>query len=83
VLALSLSLSLSFHRKHICLTEYIGEQKSTSSGVPIHASKGVLLLAMQALLVTLIELFFNYKCSAGIGELGLLTWVVGQTGKSK
>jgi hypothetical protein len=27
--------------------------------------------AMQALLVTLIELFFNYKCSAGRGELGL------------
>jgi hypothetical protein len=52
-----LSLSLSFHRKHICLTGYIGEQKSTSSRVPIHASKGVLLLAMQALLVTLIELF--------------------------
>jgi hypothetical protein len=51
------SLSLSFHRKHICLTGCIGEQKSTSSGVPIHASKGVLLLAMQALLVTLIELF--------------------------
>jgi hypothetical protein len=53
-----LSLSLSFHRKHIYLTGYIGEQKSTSSRVPIHASKGVLLLAMQALLVTLIELFF-------------------------
>jgi hypothetical protein len=32
------SLSLSFHKKHICLTGYIGEQKSTSSGVPIHAS---------------------------------------------
>jgi hypothetical protein len=56
--ALSLSLSLSFHRKHICLTGYIWGQKSTSSGVPIHASKAVLLLAMQALLVTLIELFF-------------------------
>jgi hypothetical protein len=62
--------SLSFHRKHICLTGYIGEQKSTSSRVPIHASTGVLLLAMQALLVTLI-LLFNYKCSAGRGELGL------------
>jgi hypothetical protein len=65
------SCSLSFHRKHVCLTEYIGGQKSTSSGVPTHASKGVLLLAMQALLVTLIELFFNYKRSAGRGELGL------------
>jgi hypothetical protein len=52
------ALSLSFHRKHICLTGYIGEQKSTSSSIPIHASKGVLLLAMQALLVTLIEFFF-------------------------
>jgi hypothetical protein len=51
-------LSLSFHRKHMCLTGYIGGQKSTSSGVPIHASKGVLLLAMQALLVSLIRLFF-------------------------
>jgi hypothetical protein len=52
------SLSLSFHKKHVCLTKYIGGQKSTSSGVPIHASTAVLLLAMQALLVTLIELFF-------------------------
>jgi hypothetical protein len=52
-----LSLSLSFHRKYICLTKYIGEQRTTSSGVPIHASKGVLLLAMQALLVTLRVLF--------------------------
>jgi hypothetical protein len=51
------ALSLSFHRKHICLTEYIGGQKPTSSGIPIHASKGVLLLAMQALLVTLIVIF--------------------------
>jgi hypothetical protein len=66
-----LSLSLSFYRKHICLTGYIGEQKSTSSRVPIHAFTGVLLLAMQALLVTLIELFFNYKHSAGGRELGL------------
>jgi hypothetical protein len=65
------SLALSFHKKHICLTGYIGGQTSTSSGVPIHASKGVLLLAMQALLVTLIELFFNYKHSAGRRELGL------------
>jgi hypothetical protein len=56
--SLSLSLSLSFHKKHICLTEYIGGQKSTSSGIPVHASTWVLLLAMQALLVTLTELFF-------------------------
>jgi hypothetical protein len=56
-LSLSLTLSLSFHRKHICLTKYVGEQKSTSSGVPIHTCKWVLLLAMQALLITLIELF--------------------------
>jgi hypothetical protein len=33
-------LSLSFHKKHVCLTEYIGGQKSTSSRVPIHASMG-------------------------------------------
>jgi hypothetical protein len=52
------ALSLSSHRKHICLTGYIEGQKSTSSGVLIHASTGVLLLAMQAFLVTLIELFF-------------------------
>jgi hypothetical protein len=36
---------------------------------------------MQALLVTLIELFLNDKPSAGRGEQG--TWVTGQTGKSK
>jgi hypothetical protein len=48
---------LSFHKKHKCLTGYIGGQKSTSSGVPIHASIGVLLLVMQALLVTLIVIF--------------------------
>jgi hypothetical protein len=36
---------------------YIEGQKSISLGVPIHASTGVLFLAMQALLVTLIELF--------------------------
>jgi hypothetical protein len=30
----------------ICLTGYIGGQKSSSSGVPIHASAEVLLLAM-------------------------------------
>jgi hypothetical protein len=42
--------SLSFHKKYICLTEYIEGQKSTSSGVPIHTSAGVLPLAMQALL---------------------------------
>jgi hypothetical protein len=47
--------SLSFHRKYICLIEYIGAQKSTSSGVPVHASAGVLPLAMKALLATLIE----------------------------
>jgi hypothetical protein len=57
--------SLSFHKKHICLTGYIRGQKSTSSGVPIHASTGILPLAMQVLLVTLIELFLNYKPSAG------------------
>jgi hypothetical protein len=50
--------SLSLHKKHICLTEYIREEKSTSSAVPIHASTGILLQAMQALLVTLMELFF-------------------------
>jgi hypothetical protein len=55
--SLSFSVSLSFHRKHICLTGYIWGQKSTLPGVPIHASKGDLLLAIQALLVTLIELF--------------------------
>jgi hypothetical protein len=49
---------------------YIGGQKSTSSGVPTHASAGVLPLAMQALLVTLIELFLNSKSSAGRGEPG-------------
>jgi hypothetical protein len=48
--------SLSFHKKQICLVGYIGGQKSTSSGVPIHASAGVLPLAMQVLLVTLIKL---------------------------
>jgi hypothetical protein len=55
--ALSLSLSLSLNKKHVCLTEYIGGQRSTSSGVPIHASIG----AIQALLVTLIELFLKLK----------------------
>jgi hypothetical protein len=55
------ALTLSFHKKYICLTGYIGEQKSTSSGIPIHASTGVLLLAMQALLITLIELFFKLQ----------------------
>jgi hypothetical protein len=73
--------SLSFHKKHICLTGYIGGQNSTSSGVPIHTSPGVLPLAMQALLVTLIKLFLNYKPSAGRGKPG--TWVTGQTFKSK
>jgi hypothetical protein len=52
-----LSLSL-FMKSMKSLTGYIGGQKSTSSGVPIHASKGVLLLAMQALMATLIEFFF-------------------------
>jgi hypothetical protein len=33
MLSLSLSLSLSFQKKHICLTGYVGGQKSTSSGV--------------------------------------------------
>jgi hypothetical protein len=73
--------SFSFHRKYICLIGYIREQKSTSSGVPIHASTGVFPLAMQALLVTLIELFLNYKPSACRGEPG--TWVARKTGKSK
>jgi hypothetical protein len=39
------SETLSFHEKHICLTGYIGGQKSTSSGVPIHLSAGVLPLS--------------------------------------
>jgi hypothetical protein len=56
-----------------------GTKKSTSSKVPIHASTGVLPLAMQTLLVTLIELFLNYKPSAGRGEPG--TWVARQIGK--
>jgi hypothetical protein len=47
--------------ENICLTGYIGGQTSTSSGIPIHTSAGVLPLAMQAILVTLIELFLNYK----------------------
>jgi hypothetical protein len=76
------SHSLSFHKKHICLTKYIGVQKSTSSGVPIHASKGVLLLAMQALLVTLIELFFKLQAFSWWRRTRP-TWVTGQTGKSK
>jgi hypothetical protein len=45
-------------------------QKSTSSGVSIRDFAGVLPQAMQALLVTLIELFLNYKPSAGKGEPG-------------
>jgi hypothetical protein len=71
--------SLSFHRKYIHLTGYTGGQKSTSSRVPIHASTEVLPLDMQALLVTLVEPFLNYKPSAGTGEPG--TWVTRQTGK--
>jgi hypothetical protein len=68
----ALRCSLSFHRKYICLTGYIGGQNSTSSGVPIHTS----------LLVTLIELFLNYKPSTGRGEPG--TWVTGkQASQSK
>jgi hypothetical protein len=51
--------SLSFHKKHICLTGYTEGQKSTSSGVPIHASAGVLPLAMQALFGTLIRVIFK------------------------
>jgi hypothetical protein len=39
--------------ENICLTGYIGGQKSTSLRVPIHTSTGVLPLAMQALLVTI------------------------------
>jgi hypothetical protein len=73
--------TLSSYKKYICLTGYIRGQKSTSSGVPIHASAGVLPLVMQALLVTLTELFLNYKPLAGKGEPG--TWITGQTGKSK
>jgi hypothetical protein len=45
--------SLSSYKKYICLIGYIGGQKSTSSRVPVHASAGVLPLALQALLVTL------------------------------
>jgi hypothetical protein len=48
---------------------------------PCSCLHGVLSLAMQALLVTLIELFLNYKPSAGRGEPG--TWVTRQTTKSK
>jgi hypothetical protein len=73
--------SLSFHRKYIHFTGYIGGQKSISSGVPVYTSAGVFPLAMQAPLVTLIELFSNYKPSAGRGKTG--TWVARQTGKSK
>jgi hypothetical protein len=71
--------SLSFHKKHICLTGYIGGQKSTSSGVPIYASAGVLPLAMQALLITLIELLQAFSW----WKRTMPTWVAGQTGKSK
>jgi hypothetical protein len=53
--------SLSFYRKNIFLISYIGEQKLTSSRVPIHASAGVLPLSKVTLLVTLIKLFLNYK----------------------
>jgi hypothetical protein len=74
-------LSLSFHRKYICLIGYIGRQKLTSSGVLIHDSAGVLPLAVQALMATLIELFLNYKLSSGKGEPGV--WVSRQTGRSK
>jgi hypothetical protein len=55
--------------------------RETSSEVPIHASAEVLTLALQALLDTLIQLFLNYKSSAGRGEPG--TWFAGQIGKSK
>jgi hypothetical protein len=49
----------SFHKKaYMPHRIYRGTKKSTSSGVPIHASSGVLPLAMQAPLVTLIELLF-------------------------
>jgi hypothetical protein len=67
--------------ENICLTGSIAGQKSTSSGVPIHASAGVLPLAMHALLVTLIELLLNYRPSAGREEPG--TWVTEQIVKSK
>jgi hypothetical protein len=72
------SAAPSLFIENICLTGYIGGQKSTSSGVSIHDFAGVLPLVMQALLVTLIELFLNYKPSASRGEPG--TWVTGQTG---
>jgi hypothetical protein len=42
---------LSFDRKYIYFIGYIGGQKSTSSGVPIHTSTEVLSLDMQALLL--------------------------------
>jgi hypothetical protein len=59
---------------------YMGEQKSTSSGIPIHVSTGVLPLAMQALLVSLIELFLNYKPSAA-GTVDPGTWVADKQAK--
>jgi hypothetical protein len=55
----------SLFSQKIYVSQDIGGQKSTSSRVPVHTSKGVLSLDMQALLVTLIELFLNYKSSAG------------------
>jgi hypothetical protein len=48
-----LSDTPSLFIENICLTGYTGGQKSTSSKVPVHASTGILPLAMQALLVTL------------------------------
>jgi hypothetical protein len=65
--------------ENICLTGYIGGQNSTSSKVPDHSSTGVLPLAMQALLFTLIECFLNYKPLADRGEPG--TWVTRQIRK--
>jgi hypothetical protein len=41
----------SLFMENICLTGYIGAQKSTFSKVPVHTSTGVFPLAMQAFLV--------------------------------
>jgi hypothetical protein len=65
---------LSFHEKHICFTGYIGDR-----GTEVYLirsphpclCRGPPSLTMQALLVTLIGLFLNYKPSAGRGEPGL------------
>jgi hypothetical protein len=66
----SLSLSL-FIKKHIFFTGYKGDKSLFHQESPFTPSTGVLPLAVQALLVTLIKLFLNYKPSASIGEPGL------------